>query len=280
MDRFLIVNADDFGRSEAVNAGIVEAFRRGIVTSTSIVATGPAFDSAVEMARENEDLGMGIHLILNEYHPALPPSQIPTLVTEDGRLQRRGYQLLKMVVSDRMADDVYREWDAQISKVLSCGIKLDHINGHGHCHAHPRVARVVVALAQRYGISHVRLPVESIGWRAEQFSVYRLAGKLALNSFALYSQRLWNGKVSSPEHFYGFSDCGHLTPAVLRRVAQTAEPGVSELMVHVGTSNIEPEGLRTFCDWKRDLETITAFDKASFQKEFGIKLTTFTGRRF
>jgi predicted glycoside hydrolase/deacetylase ChbG (UPF0249 family) len=280
MERFLIVNADDFGRSEAVNAGIIEGFRRGIVTSTSIVAMGPAFDSAVALARENEGLGIGIHLILNEYKPALLASQIPSLVTDDGQFHRRGEQLLKMVASARMADDVLREWDAQISKVLASGIKLDHIDGHGHCHAHPRVARAVVALAERYGISQVRLPVESMAWRAEQFSAFRLAGKLALNSFALYSRRLWGAKVSSPEHFYGFSEGGHLSLSVVRRVAQTATPGVSELMVHVGTSNIESDGLRTSYDWKGDLEAVTAFDKASFQREFGIKLTTFTGRRF
>ncbi len=160
-DRFLIVNADDFGRSETVNAGVVEAFRRGILTSTSIVATGTAFEPAVVLARQNQGLGIGIHLVVDRRHePALPPSEIPSLVTSNGKFRARRKQV-------RTRDDVFREWDAQISKVLAAGIQLEHIDGHGHRHAHPRVAGVVIALAERYDIGHVRLPVEAIMWRPE-----------------------------------------------------------------------------------------------------------------
>src|SRR6266436_7175578 len=116
-DRFLIVNADDFGRSEAVNGGIVEAFQRGILTSASLVATGAAFEQAVELARQNPGLGVGIHLALNEHDPALPPAQLPSLVLSDGRFRPRGKQFVKMTVDSRMADDTLREWDAQVRKV-------------------------------------------------------------------------------------------------------------------------------------------------------------------
>jgi len=77
--RLLIVNADDFGRSDAVNLGVAEGFRRGIVTSASLVAAGPAFDQAVAIAKEIPALGVGIHLIANEYTPSLPPVEIPNL---------------------------------------------------------------------------------------------------------------------------------------------------------------------------------------------------------
>jgi predicted glycoside hydrolase/deacetylase ChbG (UPF0249 family) len=279
LDRFLIVNADDFGRSQAVNAGIIEAFRRGILTSASIVATGATFDQAVELARQNEGLGIGIHLVLDEHEPALPPSEIPSLVTNDGRFRPRGQQFMRMTADSRMRDDTFREWDAQIKKVLKAGIKLEHIDGHGHCHAHPRVAGVVVALAERYGIGHVRLPVEAVGWRSERASAARFASKLMLNSFALCSKRLWDGKLSFPETFYGFSEGGHVSGSLVRRVGHAAPPGVSELMVHVGNSNIEPAGLETGYDWEGDLGAVTTFEKAAFEAEFGVKLITHTGRR-
>jgi chitin disaccharide deacetylase len=278
-NRFLIVNADDFGRSDAVNAGIVEAFRRGILTSASIVAMGAAFEPAVELARQHEGLGIGIHLVLDEHEPALPPAEIPSLVTSDGRFRSRGQQFMKMAADPRMRDDAFREWDAQISKVLASGIKLEHIDGHGHCHAHPRVARLVVALAERYGIAHVRLPVEAVGWRPERASASRFASKLILNSFALCSKRLWDGKLRFPRSFYGFSEGGHVTGSLVRRVGEAAPPGVSELMVHVGNSNIEPAGLETGYDWEGDLGAVTAFGRAAFEEEFGIKLITHTGRR-
>ena len=276
IDRFLIVNADDFGRSEAVNAGIAEAFRRGILTSASIVATGAAFESAVALASQLKGLGIGIHLVLNEHEPVLPPSEIPSLVTKDGRFPSRGRQFINMAVSPRTSDDAMKEWDAQIAKVLAAGIKLDHIDGHGHCHAHPRVAGAVVKLAERYGITLVRLPVEAIAWRPERVSVARFADKAALNSAALCSRRLWGGKLSYPRSFYGFSAGGQMTESVVRRVAQAAPAGVSELMVHVGTSNVEPAGLETGYDWEGDLRAVTAFSKADFEKQFGIKLITFS----
>jgi len=279
-DRFLIVNADDFGRSETVNAGVTDAFRRGILTSTSIVATGTAFESAVALAGQNPGLGIGIHLVLDRQHePALPPSEIQSLVTSNGKFRSRRKQFGKMAVDPRTRDDVFREWDAQISKVLAAGIQLDHIDGHGHCHAHPRVASVVVALAERYGIGHVRLPVEATTWRPERVSASRFANKLVLNSFALCSRHLWDGKLSFPRSFYGFSDGGHLTESVIRRVGQAAPAGVSELMVHVGTSNLDPALLESRYDWEGDLRSVTAFSRAAFEEEFGVQLVTYTGRR-
>src|SRR5215469_14201587 len=138
--RFLIVNADDFGRNDAVNAAVVESFRNGIVTSTSIVATGPAFDQAVALAKELPELGVGIHLAATEYIPVLPPAQIPRLVNAEGQFYPRGEQFRRIAVYPRMQEDLLHEWDAQISKVVNAGISLTHIDGHGHCHAHPAAA--------------------------------------------------------------------------------------------------------------------------------------------
>ena len=275
MDRFLIVNADDFGRSESVNAGVAEAYRRGILTSASIVATGAAFESAVALVPQLEGLGIGIHLVLNEHPPVLPPWEITSLVTKDGRFPSRGRQLMNMTVDSRTSNDALKEWDAQISKVLASGIRLDHIDGHGHCHAHPRVAGAVVALAKRYGIPHVRMPVEPMSWRGERVSARRFADKLALSSAALCSRRLWRGKLTYPQSFYGFSEGGRLTASAVRRVAHSASPGVSELMVHLGVSNVEPPGLETGYDWEGDLGAVTAFSKAEFEDLYGIKLITY-----
>ena len=60
----LIVNADDFGLHSAVNAGIIDGHRRGIITSTSLMAGGEAFTEAVSMAKQNPKLGIGIHITL------------------------------------------------------------------------------------------------------------------------------------------------------------------------------------------------------------------------
>src|SRR5580700_2135827 len=83
--RRLIVNADDFGRSESINRAVLRAHREGILTSASLMVNEPSAGPAIQMARENPKLGVGLHLALVCGASALPPEQIPHLV--DGRGQ-------------------------------------------------------------------------------------------------------------------------------------------------------------------------------------------------
>ena len=69
----LIVNADDFGFTRDVNEGIVEAHRHGILTATTLMANGDAFDHAVALARENPSLDVGCHLVLVQGKSVLDP---------------------------------------------------------------------------------------------------------------------------------------------------------------------------------------------------------------
>jgi len=273
-DRLLIVNADDFGRNEAVNRGVAESFQNGIVTSTSLVATGPAFEQAVALAKALPGLGVGIHLAVTEYIPMLPPAKIPRLVDSDGRFYARRRQFKRMAVDPRIRADLLREWDAQISKAMTAGIKLTHIDGHGHCHAHPAAAGVVLELAKRYGIENVRLPAEPIGWKPGQEFSARFAAKVALNLSSQITRQVWNGKLRFPQPFYGFSHSGRIDANVIRHVARSVPLGVSELMVHVAVSNDQLPGYRTKFDFTYDFRGVTAYRKDQFEKEFGISLVT------
>src|SRR6266550_4572582 len=78
--RRLIVNADDFGRSASINQAVIRAHREGILTSASLMVNEPAFEEAVELARANPKLGVGLHLTLICGHSALPADKIPGLV--------------------------------------------------------------------------------------------------------------------------------------------------------------------------------------------------------
>jgi predicted glycoside hydrolase/deacetylase ChbG (UPF0249 family) len=266
----LIVNADDFGRSEAVNLGVAEGFRRGIVTSASLVANGSAFDQAVAIAKELPGLGVGVHLTANEYTPVLTPEKIPRLVNSEGRFYSRARQFQRMAMNPRIRGDLLLEWNAQIAKILSAGIKLTHIDGHGHCHAHPTAAGVVLELAQRYDVGHVRLPAEPIWWKPGRALSTRFAEKIVLNLVTRAPRRIWKDRLTFPRSFYGFSQGGHMSVEVVREVARSAPPGVSELMVHVGISNEKARGY----DYAGDLCAVTIHSKEQFEKEFGVSLVT------
>ncbi len=73
VNRRLIVNADDFGASSAVNQAVVRAHREGILTTASLMVNEPGAEEAVALARENPRLGVGLHLTFLFGHSALGP---------------------------------------------------------------------------------------------------------------------------------------------------------------------------------------------------------------
>ena len=82
MKRRLIVNADDFGFTHDVNEGIVEAHRAGILTATTLMANGAAFEDAVRRAREVPSLDVGVHLVLVSGRSVIDGRPLPATVGE------------------------------------------------------------------------------------------------------------------------------------------------------------------------------------------------------
>src|SRR5580692_1361508 len=84
----LIINADDFGLTPGVNRAIAELHQAKVLTSTTLMATGAAFDDAVAIAHANPTLGVGCHVTLTDGVPASDPKSIPTLLGSDGKTFR------------------------------------------------------------------------------------------------------------------------------------------------------------------------------------------------
>ena len=101
--RRLVVNADDFGFTRDVNQGIVEAHRNGILTATTLMATGAAFDDAVRLAKENPALDVGCHLVLAG-SPGFPDTVA---------------QLIRMMALKRIR--VYDALVVQVRRILDAG---------------------------------------------------------------------------------------------------------------------------------------------------------------
>ncbi|MBS4174471.1 chitin disaccharide deacetylase [Bacillus sp. FJAT-49736] len=144
----LIVNADDFGYSKGVNHGIVDAFKYGIVNSTTMMMNMAGTDHAIELAKENADLPVGIHLVLTCGKPLL--SDVPSLVDEKGNFKRLSVLQLE---KDIDLDELEREWTAQIERFLASGLTPTHFDSHHHTHGIKEFYPVVQKLAERYGLS-------------------------------------------------------------------------------------------------------------------------------
>ncbi|MDU1052558.1 chitin disaccharide deacetylase [Clostridium baratii] len=136
----LIVNADDFGISKAINLGIIEAHREGIVRSTTLMCNMEAVDNAIKLAKENQELGVGIHFVLTAGKPL--SDGVESLLDKDGTFTK-----FEGIAEKAKSEDIKKELECQLNKFLSYGIKPTHIDTHHHVHRIEKVFKVIKEIA-------------------------------------------------------------------------------------------------------------------------------------
>ena len=156
--RRLVVNADDFGRSAAINQAVMRAHREGILTTASLMVNEPAQEEAVALARDNPRLGVGLHLTLLCGHSALPPEKIPGLVNADSEFTDNPAGAgFRYYFQRHLREPLREEIHAQFQRFRATRLPLDHVNGHLHMHLHPVVFRLLMEDAAQLGIERLRL---------------------------------------------------------------------------------------------------------------------------
>lgn len=233
----LIVTADDFGLAPAVNEAVEQAHRRGILSAASLMVTAPAAADAVDRARRLPSLGVGLHLVLVDGRPALPPDEIPDLVGADGRFPTDVTSAgIRIFCRPRARVQLEREIRAQLELFRKTGLTLDHVNSHHHFHIHPTIAATLVRLAPQYGIKAIRVPTERPmeSWRAAGDRLFR-------RLFAWATQVPWtrslrrqldHAGIRANDCVLGLSDTGDMRADRVARYLANLPEGVSELYVH------------------------------------------------
>jgi len=274
----LVVNADDFGISERVNEGIAQAHQQGIVTATSIMAVGRAFEHAVRLSRELPALDVGVHLTLVAERPLRPA---PSLVDADGRFPAAAGPLVRRLATGSVRlVEVEAEWAAQIERVLAAGIRPSHLDSHQHVHILPGLAGIVKYLAQQYHIARVRLPLEypPLVWPRGMAAVLRLGGLAAL-WVTWFCARLGGayGLALPPLHFLGFLDGGRLNEERLLRLLARIQPGRDyELMCHPGLAPEELELRAWGYSHEKELQALTSPRVRRVLDDRAIRLSRFS----
>jgi predicted glycoside hydrolase/deacetylase ChbG (UPF0249 family) len=246
----LIVNADDLGWTEGVNRGIAEAHRRGLVTSTSLLANGQAFDSALETARANPALGVGVHLNLSDGPPTAAAEKVRGLLNGSGRMEGGPENLLLRIASRSLpTEEVEREWDAQIQKVRDAGVEPTHLDGHKHVQMLPGLFEIALRLAKKHGIRAIRVSHEESRLRAAMTSGGEQNGgvvlkqgvqarglKLLARDAREMAERA--GLVTA-DYFCGIAQTGVLTRKSVECLLESLPDGTTELMCHPGYADEE-----------------------------------------
>lgn len=252
----LIVHADDFGLSEKINAGIIDAYYNGILRSTSIVANGQAFDHAVALARSHPLLDIGIHLTLVEEQPLSAPQQVPTLVNSRGKFLQSSTTFAKNYLLGKISkQDIRRELALQIEKVLATGLTVSHLDSHQHIHMLPGIWGIVCDLSEKYQVAAIRYPLESFrGYMFKNHNSIRLLQQLVLNFFCTFTNR---HKAQTTDHFVGFFFGGNLNRENLTTIIENLpESGTCELMCHPGEHDKTSQHNHWQYHWQDELNAL------------------------
>ncbi|MGL4522375.1 MAG: carbohydrate deacetylase [Bacilli bacterium] len=159
----VIMNSDDFGMSDGVNKGTVEAMQRGVVSSTTMCVNMPGFDSAIDYIKKNDMKNVGLHLIFTGGKPILPANEVSSLVDEEGKFLH--WSVAKERLLSLKQTEIAAEIRAQYNKVVSEGVEISHIDCHHHFLLfYPHTASVVVDFAKEVG-----LPIRTVTPEIREF---------------------------------------------------------------------------------------------------------------
>ena len=236
----LIVTADDFGLATAVNEAIEAGHRRGILSTASLMVAAPATLDAIERARRLPGLRVGLHLVLVNGRPLLPPERVPLLVDEGGAFDDRLFRAgVRYFFTPGIRAQLEAEIRAQFEAFAATGLTMDHVNAQNHLHVHPTVLSLVLKVGRDFGVRAIRIPREPFwpSWRAARTApAARMANAALLTPWlALMRLRLRRAGVATNDFVFGMNDSGRMRPALVESFLEHLPDGVSELYVHPAT---------------------------------------------
>jgi hopanoid biosynthesis associated protein HpnK len=237
LPRRLIVNADDFGRSRSINEAVIRAHREGILTSASLMVNEPACAEAVTLAKEAPTLGVGLHLSLLCGHAGLAPGKIPGLVNENGRFSDNPVGVgCAYFFKRNLREQLRGEIGEQFSRFRDTGLRLDHVNGHLHMHLHPVVFRLVMEVADEFGIRRMRLTREPFWMDVPLARGRRLYRATHAATYSLLAWRaeseLRRRQIRHAQRVFGLLQNDHVDEAYILKLLEVLPGGDSELYSH------------------------------------------------
>jgi len=231
--RRVIISADDFGLSEAVNEAVEQAHRDGFLEAASLMVAAPAAADAVRRARAMPDLRVGLHLVVIEGPAVLPPAEIANLVDADGQFPSDQFRLgVRYALLPHIRRQLAAEIRAQFAAFAATGLALDHANAHKHMHLHPTVGRLMLDIGRDFGLPAIRVPAEPPEV-LRQCGARSGPGAWALHRWtALLRRQARAAGVATNDHCFGLAWSGHMTADRLRRLMQVLPDGISEVYFH------------------------------------------------
>jgi hopanoid biosynthesis associated protein HpnK len=284
----LIVNADDFGFTAGVNRAIVEAHTRGIVTSSTLMANGRAFDDAVGLAKTVPRLSVGCHVVLIDGEPVLDALHLPTLAVADsgGARFRDGLTFFAARALAGRLDpgEIEAEARAQIRKLQAAGIDVSHVDTHKHTHLFPAVLRPLLRATRACGVHAVRnpfgprTPLKSSELLKRPNLWTRYAEVRILRTLASkFRETAQREGMATPDGTLGIVVTGALDERLFRAIAEIIPEGTWEFVCHPGYNDDDLKSASTRLRESRETElrVLTMPEARELLSNQGIELISY-----
>jgi len=264
--RRLIVNADDLGRSHSINEAILRAHREGILTTASLMVNEAACAEAVELARANPRLGVGLHLTLLCGHSALSSAEIPGLANAQNEFTNNATAAgFRYFFHRRLREQLRAEIHEQFKKFRSFGLRMDHVNGHLHLHLHPVILSILMQDSAQLNIRTVRLTYDPF-WLNLHLApgrfMYRSMHALIFHTLAARARpRLERGGFKHTDRVFGLLQNGRVGQEYVLQLLNRLPPGDSELYSHPSLD-----------EFKEEFEALISPDVCEQVRALGIEL--------
>jgi hopanoid biosynthesis associated protein HpnK len=233
----VIFTADDFGASAEVNAGILRAYREGVLRGTSLMVAAPAREAAAAAARDCPGLDVGLHLVVCKGQSVLPPAQLGGLVDSAGRFVQNPVKGgMRYFFNRGLRSKIADECRAQIELHLRLIGYLNHIDGHLNFHVHPVINDILLDLASEYRVPCIRLPREPVFTTlalAHDNAPRKLVEAVIFRALSKRARRKMTERgIKSTDWLFGLHQSGNLSEHYMLDVVARLSPGVTEIYTH------------------------------------------------
>lgn len=273
----VIINADDFGLTRGINQAIIECYKKGVITSSSLIPNGKYFKDAVELVKDNVGLDLGIHLTLIEEKPILSKGEIPSLLNENGYFYNDHFKFIQKYIARTIKkDEIEKELRSQIERCLKENIELTHIDSHQYIHLLPSILNIAMKLAKEYKIPFIRYPHKLIN--IKDFRYLRISFQIFFNTmYRIYHREFKEAGILATPYSVGFVRSGRLTKQLFEDLIKSLRSGVTEIVCHPG---ILDEDLKRFYShwnyhWQEELDLFSSEEIKILLSKYNIELIAF-----
>lgn len=274
MDKFLIINADDFGLHNNIDLATEKAILAGTVKSISFITNTIRLEESIKIIKKYPYVSVGIHLNITDGKPITGGKGMEFLLNAGGDFLTNHRKAVQAVFFNQQhLSRVEMEFMGQISKLKDSGIRISHLDSHGYVHLLPCLLKLAVKCAKKFSIPFIRTAKETAVSSVDirKIKVY------ILNIFSKYAKvYLKKERIKYPDSFFGAGCSGRMNRKALGDFLQKINPGLTELTFHPGCSNnVLDKDLGWQYNWQEELNILTGDWLVQEIAKNKIKLTNF-----